>query len=129
MDSPASRHHRSGVALAAFAAFVSPVVLAQTSVFDTGINSFLSWLFVFAQPLAVIAILVLGLFTLAGKVSWVGFVGGLTAVNAILGIPETLDVVAILPFGYPTRPLGKGKKQRKPLAQVAHRERYGQPLT
>ena len=61
--------------------------------------------------------------------NWVGFTGGLTAVNAILGIPETLDVVAILPFGYPTRPLGKGKKQRKPLAQVAHRERYGQPLT
>ena len=61
--------------------------------------------------------------------NWVGFAGGLTAVNAILGIPATLDVVAIVPFGYPTRPLGKGNKQRKPLAQVAHRERYGQPLT
>ena len=60
--------------------------------------------------------------------NWVGFVGGLTAVNPILGIPGTLDVLAIVPFGYPTRPLGKGKKQRKALSQVAHRERYGPPF-
>lgn len=60
--------------------------------------------------------------------NWVGFVGGLTTVNAILGIPNTLDVLAIVPFGYPTRRLGKGKKQRKPLSQVAHRERYGEPF-
>jgi nitroreductase len=60
--------------------------------------------------------------------NWVGFVGGLTAVNAILGIPSALDVLAIVPFGYPTRRLGKGKKQRKSLSQVAHRERFGQSL-
>lgn len=60
--------------------------------------------------------------------NWVGFAGGLTAVNAILGIPETLDVLAVVPFGYPARPLGKGRKQRTPLPQVAHRERFGQPL-
>jgi nitroreductase len=60
--------------------------------------------------------------------NWVGFVGGLSGVNSILGIPNTLDVLAIVPFGYPTRRLGKGKKQRTPLAQVAHRERYGQPF-
>ena len=60
--------------------------------------------------------------------NWVGFVGGLTAVNTILGIPGTLDVLAIVPFGYPRRPLGKGRKQRTPLSQVAHRERYGPPF-
>ena len=60
--------------------------------------------------------------------NWVGFTGGLTGVNQILGIPGTLDVLAIVPFGYPTRRLGKGQKQRKPLAQVAHRGRYGQPF-
>jgi nitroreductase len=60
--------------------------------------------------------------------NWVGFTGGLTGVNPILGIPGTLDVLAIVPFGYPTRRLGKGRKQRTPLAQVAHRERYGQPF-
>jgi nitroreductase len=60
--------------------------------------------------------------------NWVGFAGTLAGVNELLGIPDTLDVVAVVPFGYPTRRLGQGRKQRKPLAQVAHRERYGQPL-
>ena len=60
--------------------------------------------------------------------NWVGFVGGLDGVKPILGIPDSLDVVAIVPFGYPARPRSKGRKARKPLAQVAHRERYGQPL-
>ncbi len=39
-----------------------------------------------------------------------------------------LDVLAILPFGYPVQAVGRGKKQRKPLAAVAHRERDGQPF-
>ena len=32
--------------------------------------------------------------------NWVGF-GGLDKVNAVLDIPAGLDVLAILPFGYP----------------------------
>jgi nitroreductase len=59
--------------------------------------------------------------------NWVGF-GGLEKVNALLGIPVQLDVLAILPFGYPTDKIGRGKKNRKPLKAVAHRERYGQPF-
>jgi len=57
--------------------------------------------------------------------NWVGFLG-LTEVNALLGIPESLDVLAILPMGYPAKTLGKGKKQRRPLSEVAHKERFGQ---
>jgi nitroreductase len=56
--------------------------------------------------------------------NWVGF-GGLDKVKALLDIPAGLEVFAILPFGYPARAVGKGKKQRKPLRQVAHLERYG----
>jgi nitroreductase len=59
--------------------------------------------------------------------NWVGF-GGLEKVNALLGIPARLDVLAILPFGYPADKIGRGKKNRKPLAAVAHRERFGQPF-
>lgn len=59
--------------------------------------------------------------------NWVGF-GGLEKVNALLGIPPELDVLAILPFGYPADRIGRGKKKRKPLRAVAHRERYGQPF-
>jgi nitroreductase len=57
--------------------------------------------------------------------NWVGF-GGLEEVKALLGVPAKLDVLAILPLGYPAGPAGRGKKDRKPLGTVAHRERYGQ---
>ena len=59
--------------------------------------------------------------------NWVGF-GGLEDVKALLNIPAELDLLAILPFGYPVDAVGRGKKQRKPLGEVAHRERYGQPF-
>ena len=59
--------------------------------------------------------------------NWAGF-GGLDEVQAMLGVPADLDVLAVLPFGYPVDPVGRGKKQRKPLGQVAHRERYGRPF-
>ena len=59
--------------------------------------------------------------------NWVGF-GGLEQINALLGIPGELDVLAILPFGYPADRIGRGRKDRKPLRAIAHRERYGQPF-
>ena len=59
--------------------------------------------------------------------NWVGF-RGLDAVKSLLGIPDTLDALAILPLGYPAGEIGQGKKQRKPLSEIAHRERFGQPF-
>jgi nitroreductase len=59
--------------------------------------------------------------------NWVGFMG-LTEVKPLLGIPEDVDVLAIIPFGYPAKPVGKGKKNRKPLSEVVHLKRFGQPF-
>ena len=59
--------------------------------------------------------------------NWVGF-GGLEKVNAVLRIPAGLDVLAILPFGYPADRIGRGQKNRKTLGAIAHREGYGQPF-
>ena len=59
--------------------------------------------------------------------NWVGF-RGLDGVKPLLGIPGDLDVFAIIPFGYPVRAVGKGKKQRKPLGEVAHSEQFGRPF-
>jgi hypothetical protein len=59
--------------------------------------------------------------------NWVGF-GGVGGVKTLLGIPAGLDVFAILPFSYPARPVGRGKRWRKPLSEVAHLERYGRPF-
>jgi nitroreductase len=81
--------------------------------------------------------------------NWVGFLG-MNEVKALLAIPDTLDVLAIVPFGYPAKAGGRAraqvehatpamdprstgrvsqiKKQRKPLAEIAHRERFGLPF-
>ena len=59
--------------------------------------------------------------------NWVGFCG-LEEVKTLLKIPADLELLAILPFGYPVGVVGRGKKQRKLLGTVAHRERYGQPF-
>ena len=59
--------------------------------------------------------------------NWVGFNGPAEA-KPILGIPNNLDLLAILPLGYPAQPVGKGKKRRKPLREIASRERYGEPV-
>lgn len=59
--------------------------------------------------------------------SWVGF-GGLEAVRPVLGIPDNLDVFALVPLGYPEGAVGQGKKKRKPLAEIAHSERFGTPF-
>ena len=59
--------------------------------------------------------------------NWVG-VQEPEQIKVLLGIPDNLDILAILPFGYPALPVGKGRKKRKSLAEVAHRERFGQPI-
>ena len=60
--------------------------------------------------------------------NWVGFLG-LEEAKTLLGIPAELDVLAILPFGYPEESVGLGKKRRKPLAAVAFRERFGRSFS
>ena len=59
--------------------------------------------------------------------NWVGF-GGMEKIKDLLGIPADRQLLAILPFGYPARAVGQGKKRRKPLAEVAYRERWGTPF-
>jgi nitroreductase len=57
--------------------------------------------------------------------NWVGF-GGFEEIKKLLGIPRELNMLALLPFGYPAQAAGKGKKKRKPLSEIAYRERFGQ---
>lgn len=58
--------------------------------------------------------------------NWVGFMGP-DEVKPLLGIPDGMDVLAILPFGYPAQTTGQGKKNRKPLSEVASINKFGQP--
>ena len=60
--------------------------------------------------------------------NWVGFSGTLEGIKSLLNIPAELDVVAVVAFGYPAQAVGRGAKKRKALAEIAHRERFGQPI-
>jgi len=60
--------------------------------------------------------------------NWVGFIGGLDSIKPLLNIPKEIDVLAVIPFGYPVKSLGRGKKQRKPVAEVVHRGKFGEPF-
>ena len=60
--------------------------------------------------------------------NWTGWVG-MTQVAALLGVPDSIDVMAVMPFGYPAQTRAGGKKQRKALSEVAHRERFGQAFS
>ncbi len=59
--------------------------------------------------------------------NWTGFMGP-DGVKPLLGIPAEMDVLAVVPFGYPSKPVGHGKKNRKPLPEVASYGRFGQPF-
>ena len=59
--------------------------------------------------------------------NWTGF-GGIEGVRKEFAIPDDLDVLAVMPLGYPRRKV-IGKKNRKPLSEVASRERFGTPYS
>ncbi len=59
--------------------------------------------------------------------NWVGTgPNGIDGLNDYLAIPAELRVLAILPLGYPDHDIGHGKKDRKPLSEIASLNRYGQ---
>lgn len=49
------------------------------------------------------------------------------AIKELLGIPAEMELITVLPFGYPEAPQAKGNKDRKGLAEVAHLEKFGRP--
>ena len=59
--------------------------------------------------------------------NWAGFAGGLGEVRAEVGLPAEYDVLAVLTFGYPARP-PRGRKKRRPAAEVISADRFGTPL-
>src|SRR5712692_5986079 len=59
--------------------------------------------------------------------NWTGFAGRLDSVRQEFGFPDSYEVIAVVPFGYPKRKV-IGKKKRKPLGEVVSAERFGAPF-
>jgi nitroreductase len=53
---------------------------------------------------------------------------GLEEAAKMLGVPDSMHLMALLPFGYPADDRSGKKKQRKPLAEVASKEQFGTPF-
>ena len=59
--------------------------------------------------------------------NWAGWVG-MEGVGALLGVPDTLDIVGVIPFGVPKDIKIGNQKNRKPINDVVHGEKFGEPL-
>jgi nitroreductase len=57
--------------------------------------------------------------------NWVGFIGMLDGVATTLKVPDDLQLLAVVPFGYPAKQVGKGKKERRTSADVVSLEEFG----
>jgi nitroreductase len=51
--------------------------------------------------------------------------GFATELRAVVGLPESVVPVAVVPIGVPAKPLGPSR--REPYADHTHRDRYGSP--
>ncbi len=60
--------------------------------------------------------------------NWVGNVNT-PQIRQLLKIPEDKLILTLIPFGYPDRKIGAGRKNRKPLSEIAHREQFGTPYS
>jgi len=58
--------------------------------------------------------------------NWVS-IGNTPELRELLNIPAGRMVQVLIPFGYPAKRIGAGRKQRKALAEIAHAEQFGQP--
>lgn len=48
-------------------------------------------------------------------------------VKDLLGVPQRMKLVTVLPFGYPTEPKTTRKKVRKRMDEIVHYEKFGAP--
>lgn len=58
--------------------------------------------------------------------NWVGNVNK-PEIKELLGVPTEKMILTVIPFGYPAEKVGAGRKERKPLQEIAHAEKYGTP--
>ena len=50
-------------------------------------------------------------------------------VKEMLGIPDRMDLITVLPFGYRLDSIKVSGRRRKPLSGITHAERFGQKLS
>lgn len=76
--------------LIALAILMPEIALAQASPFSTGATAFQTNFLAILTPVAVIAVMALGLAALFGRISWGWAVGGVAGVVLVFGAPQLI---------------------------------------
>lgn len=75
--------------LAALVLQSSPLLtLAQTSPFDTGADSLVTWALTIAVPIAALIVIGLGIAAAVGRISWGVAIGCIVGIAMIFGAPQ-----------------------------------------
>lgn len=94
--------HRMRVAVASALFIVlqgtSLVALAQTSPFDTGADSLVSWALGIAVPIAALIVIGLGIAAAVGRITWGVAIGCIVGIAAIFGSTQIVTWIQDL-FG------------------------------
>ena len=93
MHQPHGRQTRRATLVSSLVVLALSVIpqLALAQVFDTGANNLVTYFIVLATPIAVIAIMVLAIVAMTGRVSWGWPIGVLLGVGVIFGAPQLVD--------------------------------------
>jgi type IV secretory pathway VirB2 component (pilin) len=62
--------------------------LAQSSPFDTGANSLVSFALTIATPIAILIVIALAIAAAVGRISWGWVIGAIIGIAAIFGAPQ-----------------------------------------
>ena len=81
------------LATACVALWQPDIVFAQTSPFSTGATSFQTNFLTILTPIAVIAVMGLGVAALFGRISWGWAVGGVAGIVLVFGAPQIVTWV------------------------------------
>ena len=81
------------LALASFLACSSVVALAQTSPFSTGATAFQTNFLTILTPVAVIAVMALGVAAWFNRISWSWAAGGALGILLVFGAPQVVSWV------------------------------------
>lgn len=84
--------------LYAVASLVPAISLAQSSPFNTGASSLLSFTLTIATPIAALIVIALAIAASVGKISWGWVIGAIVGIAAIFGAPQIVAWIRSL-FG------------------------------
>jgi len=87
------------IRITALASVVAPgAAFSQTSPFDTGANSLVTFALTIATPVAVLVVIALAIAAAVGRISWGWVIGALIGIAAIFGAPQIVAWIRTL-FG------------------------------